>query len=295
MKTKLVFFTSVVLLIGAGILWMAAYHPFASVAENSGGRKVLYYTCSMHPWVRQRKPGPCPVCGMNLVPVYESTGGAAAETNSTASDPGLVTLESESISTINVQTDIATNRPIKRTLHLSGRISWNSWTAAWFEFTAYQRDLEWLKIGQTLQIAVTGVPDKIYTAQIKLHSVKPFVDRDFDMMTSSTTVRVEISNPPIEVGDLGKNKLFNGLHAEAHLVAETEDTLTIPRSAVISRGIGPMVYVDKGDGHYEPRAVRLGRIGDEFSEVLAGLKEGEKVVTTGNVLIDSEAQLTAGQ
>jgi Cu(I)/Ag(I) efflux system membrane fusion protein len=56
-----------------------------------------------------------------------------------------------------------------------------------------------------------------------------------------------------------------------------------------------MVYVDKGDGHYEPRAIRLGRIGDDFSEVLAGLKEGEKVVTNGNVLIDSEAQLTAGE
>jgi Cu(I)/Ag(I) efflux system membrane fusion protein len=56
-----------------------------------------------------------------------------------------------------------------------------------------------------------------------------------------------------------------------------------------------MVYVDKGDGHYAPRAILLGRVGDEFTEVLAGLKEGEKVVTTGNVLIDSEAQLTAGE
>jgi Cu(I)/Ag(I) efflux system membrane fusion protein len=71
--------------------------------------------------------------------------------------------------------------------------------------------------------------------------------------------------------------------------------LTIPRSAVISRGIGPMVYVDKGDGHYAPRAVLLGRVGDEFVEVLGGLEAGEKVVTTGNVLIDSEAQLTAGE
>jgi Cu(I)/Ag(I) efflux system membrane fusion protein len=53
--------------------------------------------------------------------------------------------------------------------------------------------------------------------------------------------------------------------------------------------------VDQGAGHYAPRAILTGRVGDEFSEVLAGLKEGEKVVTTGNVLIDSEAQLSAGE
>ncbi|MEI9961186.1 MAG: hypothetical protein WDM76_08705 [Limisphaerales bacterium] len=69
----------------------------------------------------------------------------------------------------------------------------------------------------------------------------------------------------------------------------------MPRSAVISRGNGAYVYLDKGDGHYTMRAVLLGRTGDEFSEVLAGLDAGEKIVTTGNLLIDSEAQLAAGQ
>ena len=274
----------------AGIFRMPSHHPSASAVADSGGRKALYYTCAMHPWVRESKPGPCPVCGMNLTPVYASGSGGIAETNS-----GVVTLEPDSISTINVQTDLVERRPVRRMLHLAGEITGNSWTAAWFEFTVYERDLQWLKVGQTFNVSVSSAPDKIYHAQIKLHGVKSFADRDFDMMSGSTTVRAEILNPPVEPGDFGKNRLFNGLHAEAHVVAETEPTLTIPRSAVISRGIGPMVYVDNGDGHYAPRAVLLGRVGDDFSEVLAGLKEGEKVVTTGNVLIDSEAQLTAGQ
>ena len=292
MKTKLIFIAAVVLLAGAGVFWMEAHHPFASVATNSSGRKALYYTCAMHPWVRESKPGPCPVCGMNLTPVYANERGGIPDTNAGS---GTVTLESETISTINVQTDIATNRPIKHMLHFSGQIVGNSSQAAWFEFTAYERDLKWFKIGQTLDVFVTSDPEKIYHAQIKLHGIKPFADSNFDMMSGSTTVRAEISNPPIEPGEFGKNKLFNGLHAEAHLVAETEPTLTIPRSAVISRGIGAMVYVDKGNCHYAPRAVELGRMGDTFVEVLAGLNVGEKVVTTGNVLIDSEAQLTAGQ
>jgi len=289
---KMIFFVVGVLIISAGILWITIDHPFTTTAGNSVGRKVLYYTCSMHPWVRESKPGQCPVCGMNLTPVYANESGDAPDTDSNS---GTVALEPDSISTINVQTDSVELRPLRRTLHFSGQIAGNSYQTAWFEFTAYQRDLEWLKIGQTLNVFVTGVPDKIYTAQIKEHGTKPFADANFDMMTSSTTVRAEISGAPIQPGDFGKHKLFNGLHAEAHLVAETEPTLTIPRSAVISRGIGPMVYVDIGGGHYAPRAIELGRIGDEFAEVLAGLKEGEKVVTTGNVLIDSEAQLTTGE
>ncbi len=150
-------------------------------------------------------------------------------------------------------------------------------------------------MGQTFDVFVTGAPDRTFPAQIRPHGVKPFANPDFDMMSSSTTARVEIANPPVLLGGLGGGKFFNGLHAEAHVIAETEPVLTVPRSAVISRGNGATVFVDQGDGHYAPRKVELGRIGDDLAEVTAGLKEGEKVVTTGNVLIDSEAQLRAGE
>jgi Heavy metal binding domain len=290
MKVKLVLFVFVVLAIGAGIIWIPA-HNLSAVASD--GRKALYYTCAMHPWVRETKPGPCPVCGMNLTPVYANKGGMA-ETNGNANS-GMVTLESESISTINVQTAMATNRPVRRMLHLAGQIITKSSTAEWFEFTAYERDLPWLKIDQTIEVQMPSTPGIIYSAQIRLHSLKPFADADFDMMTGSTKVRAEILDATVQPGDFGKYKLFSGLHADGHLIAETENVLAIPRSAIISRGIGAMVYVDKGGGHYAPRAILIGRIGDEFAEVTAGLKEGEKVVTTGNLLIDSEAQLTAGE
>jgi hypothetical protein len=293
MKIKVWLFGALAAAGVAGGAWFYSRHkPPQSGVASTAGRQALYYTCAMHPWVRENKPGPCPVCGMNLTPVYGKEKAATAETNAAALT---ITLEPESISVINVQTDLAERRPLRRTLHLAGEISWNSPTAAWFEFTAYERDLQWLKIGQVFEVSVSSVPDRIYKAQIKAHSAKPFADEAFDMMTSSTKVRAEISDPPVEAGNFGKYKLFNGLHAEAHFVAETDDLLTVPRSAIISRGIGPMVYVDTGGGHYAPRAVRLGRVGDAFCEVLGGLNEGEKVVTTGNVLIDSEAQLAAGQ
>jgi hypothetical protein len=291
MKIKVILLVSV-LVIGGGVIGVIFRHSSETGAGISGERKALYYTCSMHPWVRESKPGACPVCGMNLTPVYANENGSPGETNST---PNLIALEPDSISTINVQTDLAELRPLRRTLHLSGEIVENSPTTAWFEFIAYERDLPWLKVGQTLEVNVPSAAGKNFPAQIKADGAKPFADADFDMMSGSIKVRAEISNPPIEPGDFGKNKLFKNLHAEAHLIAETEPVLTIPRSAVISRGIGPLVYVDHGDGHYAPRAILLGRVGNDFVEILAGLKAGEKVVTTGNVLIDSEAQLTTGE
>jgi multidrug efflux pump subunit AcrA (membrane-fusion protein) len=293
MKTRSIFLAAGALLAGAGVLWLMAGHSVVPVTAAANGRKVLYYTCAMHPWVRETKPGPCPVCGMNLTPVYANEGSVGVASSNT--NAGEITLESENISVINVQTDLAGRRPVSRTLHFSGEITGNSQKSAWFEFTIYQRDLEWLKTGQMLQVFVSGVPDRTFAAQIKARGGRPFVDTNFVMMTGSTTMRAEMANPPVQVGDLGTATLFNGLHAEAHLVAETEPVLAIPRSAVISRGEGAMVFVDRGDGHYAPREVQLGRVGNELVEVTAGLKEGEKVVTTGNVLIDSEAQLRAGE
>ena len=229
---------------------------------------------------------------MKLTPVYAKESSGTAATNR---ETDMVTLSPDSISVIHVQTEPVERRTVRRTLHLAGQISWNTPTGAWFEFTVYERDLQWLKVGQVFDVTVPSVPDKTYAAQIKARSAKAFADADFDMMTGSTKVRAEIANPPIEPGNFGKNKLFNGLHAEAHLVTETEAVPAIPRSAVISRGNGPTVYVAAGNGNYAPRAVRLGRVGDEFCEVLDGLKAGEKVVTTGGVLIDSEAQLASGE
>src|SRR5277367_5314239 len=98
MKIKMILFVLVVIAISAGIVWIPARH-LSAVA--SGGRKALYYTCAMHPWVRESKPGQCPVCGMELTPIYANESGMA-DTNANA-DSGMVTLEPESISTINVQ------------------------------------------------------------------------------------------------------------------------------------------------------------------------------------------------
>jgi Cu(I)/Ag(I) efflux system membrane fusion protein len=67
--------------------------------------------------------------------------------------------------------------------------------------------------------------------------------------------------------------------------------LSIPSDAVIDTGTRQIVYVDKGDGYFEPREVMLGLSAEGFREVLMGLKAGEKVASSATFLIDSEAQL----
>ena len=67
--------------------------------------------------------------------------------------------------------------------------------------------------------------------------------------------------------------------------------LAVPDDAVIDTGTRQIVYVDKGDGYFEPREVMLGVRAEGLREVVKGLKAGEKVVSSATFLIDSEAQL----
>jgi Cu(I)/Ag(I) efflux system membrane fusion protein len=69
--------------------------------------------------------------------------------------------------------------------------------------------------------------------------------------------------------------------------------LTVPQEAVLNSGLKQIVFVDKGEGYLEPRPVKLGAQFGNRVEVVSGLKRSERVVTSGNFLIDSEAQLRA--
>jgi Cu(I)/Ag(I) efflux system membrane fusion protein len=67
--------------------------------------------------------------------------------------------------------------------------------------------------------------------------------------------------------------------------------LVVPDAAVINTGARQLVYVEKGEGYFEPREVILGVKGEGMSEVLSGLQPGEKVASAATFLIDSEARL----
>ena len=76
-------------------------------------------------------------------------------------------------------------------------------------------------------------------------------------------------------------------------VAAAAKAVTIPESAVIDTGTRQVVFVDKGDGRFEPREVKVGAKGDNYYQITSGVKAGEKVVTSANFLIDSESSFRA--
>jgi Cu(I)/Ag(I) efflux system membrane fusion protein len=147
----------------------------------------------------------------------------------------------------------------------------------WFQFIAYEQDLPFLKEGQNVTVRTPALPDKVFHAQIT------FINPNIDDTTRSARVRVVIDNP--------NRELRHKLYAEGTVDLDSPEVLSVPKSAVLWPGDNPRVYVDRGEGAYQQRRVILGRPGDDFWEVLEGVKEGERVVASGNMLIDSQAQL----
>jgi Cu(I)/Ag(I) efflux system membrane fusion protein len=91
----------------------------------------------------------------------------------------------------------------------------------------------------------------------------------------------------------GDGKLKPGMFVEVELTLPLKDRLCVPASAVIFSGERRVVFVDLGGGRLAPREVRLGRQSGDLYELLGGLKEGERVVTSGNFLVASESRLKA--
>lgn len=157
----------------------------------------------------------------------------------------------------------------------------------WFLFDAYERDLAWLRAGQPVEITAPSLPGRVFTNAIA------FIDPNLRDDTRSAKVRVEVPNPLIEDGGTSRRLIRHRVFADGRVRVATEPVLVVPRSAVLSPGSQAVVYVEHGNGAYEQRAVKLGRSGDDVWEVISGLTEGERVVTSGNLLLDSQAQLNA--
>jgi membrane fusion protein, copper/silver efflux system len=158
----------------------------------------------------------------------------------------------------------------------------------WFRFDVYESQLPWFKLGQNIEVEVSAVPGKVFPATIS------FIEPALNDATRTIKVRAEIPNPVVSTNGHPQRLLRFGMYAEARVCTEVPNVLAVPRSAILFPGGAAFACVAKGDGAYERRRVRLGRQGDGHWEILEGLEEGDQVVTTGNVLIDAQAQFNQG-
>jgi Cu(I)/Ag(I) efflux system membrane fusion protein len=151
----------------------------------------------------------------------------------------------------------------------------------WLIADVFEQDLAQVRVGQPVKISVDAYPEKEFGGKIAY--IYPTVVPE----TRTAKVRVELANP----GGMLKPDMYANVQLDAG--DGKARVLTVPDSAVIDSGTRQVVLVQRAEGLFEPREVRLGQRGDGYAEVLQGVAEGEQVVVRANFLIDAESNLRA--
>ncbi len=151
----------------------------------------------------------------------------------------------------------------------------------WLIADVFEQDLALVHVGQSVKISVDAYPDKDLNGKIA------YIYPTLASETRTAKVRVELANP----GGTLKPDMFASVQLAAN--QGKPSVLTVPDSAIIDSGTRQIVLVQRAEGLFEPREVKLGQRGDGYVEVMKGIKEGEAVVVSANFLIDAESNLKA--
>ncbi|MBF0190782.1 MAG: efflux RND transporter periplasmic adaptor subunit [Magnetococcales bacterium] len=153
-------------------------------------------------------------------------------------------------------------------------------STVWVLADVFEQDMGLVQVGQSAEVTLTAMPGK------RFHGKVAFMNPTLSAETRTIKVRIELANPD---GAL-RPALFAAvqLQTPGHV-----SVLSVPDSALLDSGSRQVVLVERGEGLYEPRPVRIGAKGNGYVEILEGLTEGEKVVVRANFLIDAEANLRA--
>ncbi len=152
-------------------------------------------------------------------------------------------------------------------------------TTLWLDAQVYAQDLALVALGQPVVADVEGFAGQRFEGTVI------FVHPHVDPATRTATVRMALPNPHLV--------LRPGMYATAHIEARgREDAILVPREAVIDTGTRTVAFVAAGDGRFEPREVTTGTSGaDGTIEILSGVAPGERVVTSGQFLLDAESRM----
>jgi Cu(I)/Ag(I) efflux system membrane fusion protein len=150
----------------------------------------------------------------------------------------------------------------------------------WALIDVAERDLGKISKGQAATVRARSFPGRKFSGKVEV--IYPEINKE----TRTARIRVELPNPDLA--------LLHDMYVDAEIDTGTgEPVLTVPESAVMDTGSRQAVFVDKGQGRFEPREVKLGHRGDGYVEVRGGIADGEPVVVSANFLIDAESNLKA--
>jgi Cu(I)/Ag(I) efflux system membrane fusion protein len=154
-------------------------------------------------------------------------------------------------------------------------------SSMWVIADVAEQDIGLVKLGAPAKLSFRAFPGETFEGKVT------FILHELDAATRTAKVRIEVRNPEHRI----KHEMYADVEIDAG--AGEAPRLSVPVSAIIDSGNRQVVLIDKGEGRFEPRPVKLGLRGDGFVEVLDGVKEGENVVVAANFLIDAESNLNA--
>ena len=151
----------------------------------------------------------------------------------------------------------------------------------WVLADVFEQDVGLVTVGQTVRIALNAFPGRAFTGTVSM--IHP------TMTAENRTVKVHITLPNPD------GALRPSMSATVELAApvSASPVLAVPDSAVLDSGNRQVVLVERGEGLFEPRPVRLGARADGYVQMLDGVSAGEMVVVRANFLIDAESNLRA--
>ncbi len=150
----------------------------------------------------------------------------------------------------------------------------------WVLVDIAERDLEGIAIGQKVDVRPRAFANRVFSGDVAL--IYPHLNAQ----TRTARVRIELANPD--------GLLRPDMYVDAEIdTGSPQPVLAVPESAILDTGSRQAVFVDKGQGRFEPRDVKLGHRGGGYVEIRQGVTEGEPVVVSANFLIDAESNLMA--
>jgi Cu(I)/Ag(I) efflux system membrane fusion protein len=151
-------------------------------------------------------------------------------------------------------------------------------SSVWVNVDVYESDIPYVRVGQQADITLSYSPGDSFRGRVAY--IYPYLDEK----TRTMKVRLEHGNPGY--------RLKPEMYVNAEIKIPGGAQLSIPEEAVLDSGIRKIVFVDKGNGHFEAKEVKLGAKMDGYYQLQSGLKEGEKIAASSAFLLDSESRLS---
>src|SRR6266571_5204131 len=152
-------------------------------------------------------------------------------------------------------------------------------STVWIHGDIYGSEITAVRLNQSAEVTFEAYPGETFRGKVAY--IYPYLNE----ATRTIRVRMEFANPHL--------KLKPGMYGNVMLHVDAGRRLVVPKEAVLDSGLRQLVFLDLGQGVYQPYPVKLGRRSQEYVEVLEGIKEGDRVVTSANFLLDAESKLAS--